>query len=73
MENQDQVFCMSIMVIKGKKCLLTDCDPLQLMLRAPVERKNVDALQTTLQSQLGMLRERGVMPPIVHMEPRLLF
>ena len=69
MTEKRQKLYSDVMHYEGSMFLITVCDPLQLTLTTPVDRKMSNQLGLALQSQLNVLRGYGFIPTIVYTDP----
>ncbi len=73
MRKKKQTLYTDVMHIDGSKFLVTVCEPLQLTLQCKIERETQQVLGMALQAQLELLRSRGFIPTVVHMDPQSAF
>ena len=71
--DRDQVMYADIMTIDGQKSLLSVSVPLQLIICTALKDESEQVLDTALQGQLQVLRERGFTPKMVHVDPQSMF
>jgi hypothetical protein len=73
LDEKKQVLYSDVMHIDSNKFLITVCEPLQLTIQNRIEREMQNELGMALQSQLNLLRSRGFVPTVVHMDLQSAF
>jgi hypothetical protein len=72
-DEKEQTLYTDVMHIDGSKFLVMVCEPLQLTLQCKIERETQQVLGMALQVQLELLRSRGFILTVVHMDPQSAF
>jgi hypothetical protein len=73
LDERKQVLYSDVMHIDSNKFFITVCKLLQLTIQNRIERETQNELGLALQSQLNLLRSRGFIPTVVHMDPQSAF